>query len=259
MNGRKAWRRWLSALATWCGLTGVVHAADPVPPGLQAVAFRNDHYLVRIVNPRKDDLRLYWKDDEGKRLGDFQALEKFVVKKGERLVFAANAGMFEPDFRPVGLLVQNDVQTAPLNLNEGAGNFYLKPNGVFVINERHEALVVESSTYAALLSPVVWATQSGPLLVHGGNIHPDFIEDSKNRNIRSGVGVRKDGMIVFAISRDPVTFYDFASAFRTKLKCPNALYLDGHISAFHTPGMAEKPGEHVFGPIFGLVEKVPPK
>jgi uncharacterized protein YigE (DUF2233 family) len=162
--------------------------------------------------------------------------------------------MYEPDFRPVGLLVQDGNETAPLNLNDGAGNFYMKPNGVFVLNEKHEAFVVESSAYTALLTPVTWATQSGPLLVHGGAISPDFIEDSKNLQIRSGVGVRKDGVIEFAISAHPVNFYDFALLFRAKLKCPNALYLDGHISAFYVPG-GKDAIPHTFGPMFGLVEK----
>jgi len=254
---RRSWWAGLLVGAGWCMLIAMpaARAGDSAPPGLSAVTFRGQGYMVRTVDPRKDDLRLYWKDAQGKPLHDFTSLEKFVSANGERLVFAANAGMFEPDFKPVGLLVQDRNEQAPLNLNEGAGNFYLKPNGVFLINEKHEAMVVESSAYTALLTPAVWATQSGPLLVHGGNIHPDFIEDSKNKKIRSGVGVRKDGMVFFVISRGPVNFYDFASLFLTKLKCPHALYLDGEISAFYVPGLTEKPGEHIFGPIFGLVEK----
>lgn len=209
---------------------------------------------MRTVDPKQEDLRLFWKDDQGNLLHDFTGLEKTVNAKGERLIFAANAGMYEPDFRPVGLLVQDGNEVSPLNLNDGTGNFYMKPNGVFVLNEKREAFVVESSAYAALLTPVTWATQSGPLLVHGGAISPDFIEDSKNLQIRSGVGVRKDGMIEFAISAHPVNFYDFALLFRAKLKCPNALYLDGHISAFYLPG-GKDTVPHTFGPMFGLVDK----
>lgn len=239
----------------WCALTtSTVRAADPVPPGLQAVTFRGQGYLIRTIDPHKDDLRLYWKDDEDHLLCNFSSLEKFVNAKGGRLVFAANAGMFEPDLRPVGLLVQDGAEQSPLNLNEGTGNFYMKPNGIFVLNEKHAAVIVESSAYTALLTPVVWATQSGPLLVQRGEIHPDFIEDSKNKKLRSGVGVRKDGTVVFAISRRPVDFYNFASLFLMQLKCFNALYLDGEISAFHVPGMKD-PIPHSFGPIFGLVEK----
>jgi uncharacterized protein YigE (DUF2233 family) len=236
----------------------VSRADNPASPAgvasLQTVTFRGQGFLVRTVDPRKDDLRLFWNDDQGQLLRNFTSLEKFVSAQGEHLAFAANAGMFEPDSKPVGLLMQNGVEQSPLNLNDGTGNFYLKPNGVFVINDKHEAFVVESSSYTTLLSPVVWATQSGPLLVHGGDVNPDFNVDSKNRKIRSGIGVRKDGMIVLALSQAPVTFYDFASLFLTRLKCPNALYLDGDISAFYVPGKKD-PVPHSFGPMFGLVEK----
>ena len=241
--------------AIWWGLTAFAARADS-SPALPSVSFRGQAFLVKTVDPKKDDLRLFWNDDHGVPLHDFTALEKLVASKGDRLLFAANAGMFQPDFKPVGLLVQEGVEQSPLNLNDGTGNFYMKPNGVFVLNEKHEGIVVESSAYTALLTPVTWATQSGPLLVHGGDISPDFIEDSKNLKIRSGVGVRKDGVLVFAMSRKPVNFYDFAALFLARLKCPNALYLDGDISAFYIPGMKDTV-PHTFGPMFGLVEKAP--
>jgi len=228
--------------------------ADDPASALQAVTFRGQGFLVRAVDPHKEDLRLFWKDDDGNPFHDFVGLEKAVNTKGEKLVFAANAGIFEADSRPVGLLVQDGNEVSPLNLKDGAGNFYMKPNGVFVINGKHEALIVESSAYTALLSPATWATQSGPLLVHGGDINPDFNADSKNLAVRSGVGVRKDGTVVFSISRLPVNFYTFASLFLNQLKCSNALYLDGTISAFYVLG-AKDTVPHSFGPMFGVVEK----
>ncbi len=247
--------RWLLVGLGWCGLAATsARATDAVPAGLQVATFRGQEFLVRTVDPAKEDVRLFWKDEKGAVYGDFPALDKAVSEKGERLIFAANAGMFEPDNRPVGLLVQDGTQLAPLNLKDGTGNFYMKPNGVFLINEKHEAMVVGTTSFQTLLTPAIWATQSGPLLVHGGNIHPDFIEDSKNKKIRSGVGVAKDGMIVFALSRSPVNFYDFAQLFLTKFKCDNALYLDGEISAFYVPGIADVT-PHQFGPMFGLIGK----
>jgi uncharacterized protein YigE (DUF2233 family) len=208
-----------------------------------------------VIDPKTEDLRLYWKDAAGNLLQNFTALEKQVRSEGYRLLFAANAGMFQQDFTPVGLLVLNGQQVAPLNLQDGAGNFYLKPNGVFVLTEQREAKVMESSSYTAFLPRVLWATQSGPLLVQRGAIHPDLIEGSANLTLRSGVGVRKDGEVVLALSKGPVNFYDFAFFFRNRLRCPNALYLDGHISSFHVGGESEKPGEYIFGPMFGLVSK----
>ena len=253
MSLRRAWRILLGAVC--CGLSALTARGDaPVPPGLQAITYRGVGYWLRTVDPRKEDLRLFWGDDQGQKLHDFVGLDAYVKSKGGQLAFAANAGMFEPDSKPVGLLVEDGVEKSPLNLKDGTGNFSMKPNGVFLINEKHQALVVESSEYPALLTPAVWATQSGPMLVHGGDIHPDFIEGSKNINIRSGVGVTKDGMIFFAVSRTPVNFYDFAEFFNAKLQCPNALYLDGVISTFYVPGMKD-PMPHSFGPMFGLVEK----
>ena len=237
-----------------CSLASVSARAENSTAAPQTVTFRGQAFLVRSVDPQKEDLRLFWKDDQGQPLHDFTALGKYVASKGKRLLFAANAGMFDPTSKPVGLLVQDGKDVSPLNLNDGTGNFYMKPNGVFVINQKHEARVVESSAYPSLLTPAAWATQSGPLLVLGGNIDPDFNADSKSLKIRSGVGVCEDGTIVFSISRLPVNFYTFASLFLDQLKCPNALYLDGTISAFYTPGVKDT-FPHGFGPMFGLVEK----
>jgi uncharacterized protein YigE (DUF2233 family) len=229
-------------------------AIQPVIPTEPIVAtFRDHSYFVRLVHPQTEDLRLFWKSSSGQVLNNFTALEREVRSRHQRLLFAANAGMFQPDYSPVGLLVMNGEQVSPLNLEEGIGNFFLKPNGVFALTDAHVAVVMESSSYATFLPHVLWATQSGPLVVHQGEIHPDLIEGSTNLMIRSGVGVRPDGTVVFALSREPVNFYDFALFFLARMKCPNALYLDGHISAFHFPGEIEKPGEHLFGPMFGIV------
>jgi uncharacterized protein YigE (DUF2233 family) len=230
-------------------------AADP-PAGLATLTFRGASYVVREVDPKKDDVQFFLKDDAGAYLHDFAGLEKYVAGKGEKLLFAANAGMFQPDSSPVGLLVANGNQVAPLNTSDGQGNFFMKPNGVFLINAKHQARVVNAADYPDLLTPALWATQSGPLLVERGDIHPDFNAESKNLKIRSGVGVRADGVAVFALARTPVNFYHFAELFRDRLKCPNALFLDGDISQFYTPGFTPKQPPS-FGPMLGVVVKAP--
>jgi len=237
----------------WALIAFSAQAADSASPGLGTITHQGLRYHVRFADPKKDDLELFLKDDQGHFLNHFSALEKYVASKGEKLLFACNAGMFQPDWTPVGLLVQNGQEVSPLNLNDGTGNFFMKPNGVFVINDKHEALIVDSGNYAGLLSPAVWATQSGPLLVHGGDVNPDFIDSSVNKKIRSGVGVRKDGMVVFVISAEPVNFYNFAEFFLDVEKCPDALFLDGEISAFHVPDMNQP--SYSYGPMFGLVER----
>jgi uncharacterized protein YigE (DUF2233 family) len=157
-------------------------AATGAPPKSPVVMteFHGQAYETCRVDPATQDLRLYWGDAQGSALGNFTALEKKVDSEGGKLLFAANAGMFDPASKPVGLLVENGEEKSPLNLSDGYGNFFLKPNGVFLINAKHRALVIESSTYVALVTPAVWATQSGPLLVYGGDINPDFIAGSKN-------------------------------------------------------------------------------
>jgi len=239
-----------------CALTPVSAAppkADVAVPVLQPVTYHGHGYTTCTIDPKKQEMRIFYTDDWGKLLYDFPAVDKYVKDHGGKLLFAANAGMFDPNTRPVGLLLMNANLMSPLNLKDGTGNFYMKPNGVFVINQNDEAHIVESSEFAGLVTPPEWATQSGPLLVQEGNIHPDFMADSKNLQYRSGVGVRKDGAVVFALSTGPVNFYDFASLFLNKLKCPNALYLDGNISAFWVPDGKPQPG-HSFGPILGVAE-----
>ena len=250
---KKCLRRLLLG-AGWLGITSSCFSQG-VAGKAQTVTFEGQTYVIHQIDPRKDDLRLFWKDDKGSLLHDFQGVEKQLEAKGEKLVFAANAGMFEPNSNPVGLLVQDGAEINPINLNDAPGNFYLKPNGVFLINQKHQAMVVESSLYAGLLSPAQWATQSGPMLVFGGTIHPEFNADSKSLKVRSGVGVRKDGMVVFALSQKPVTFYEFASLFRNRLQCPDALFLDGDISAFYFPSVKDVT-PHSFGAMVGVVEKM---
>jgi uncharacterized protein YigE (DUF2233 family) len=232
-------------------------AAADATPLVTTTSFHGETYATCRVDPARQDLRLYLDDGHGNVLGNFTALEKQVAAEAGKLLFAANAGMFDPTSKPVGLLVENGEEKFPLNLADGAGNFFMKPNGVFVINQHHHALVVDSPNYATLATPAVWATQSGPLLVHGGDINPDLNPNSKSRKIRSGVGVTAKGEIVFALSRHPVSFYEFAELFRAKFQCPNALYLDGDISDFHTTGTSEKEGQHHFGPMFGLIAGAP--
>jgi uncharacterized protein YigE (DUF2233 family) len=226
---------------------------DDAQKTLLPVAYHGHTYETYTADPEQHDIRIFYKDDTGKLLRDFPAVADYVKGRHARIYFAANAGMFQPDLTPVGLLLLNANPNFPLNLNDGQGNFYMKPNGVFVVNQKDEARIVESSEFSALLTPSVWATQSGPLLVQAGDIPPDFNADSKSVKIRSGVGVRKDGKVVFALSADPVNFYEFALLFLNRLKCPDALYLDGDISAFWVPGMKDQP-PHSFGPILGVAD-----
>jgi uncharacterized protein YigE (DUF2233 family) len=164
-----------------------------------------------------------------------------------------NAGMYHQDRSPVGLLVEGGVERAPIVTAAGPGNFGMRPNGVFCVTEAGFA-VVESRAFAADPPACRHASQSGPMLVIDGDLHPRFLPDSDSRFVRNGVGVSADGArAVFAISDAPVTFHEFARLFRDALGLPDALYFDGQISRLFAPGLGRDDWGFAMGPIVGLV------
>ncbi|HEY0145480.1 MAG TPA: phosphodiester glycosidase family protein, partial [Methylovirgula sp.] len=69
----------------------------------------------------------------------------------------------------------------------------------------------------------------------------------------NGVGVHDGHIVVFAISDDPVTFYQFATLFRDRLNCPNALFLDGSVSSLYAPAVGRDDALLPLGPIVGVI------
>lgn len=204
-----------------------------------------------------DDLRLFHSAPDG-YLGSFTAIDRQLAEQGQQLSFAMNAGMYHADRAPVGLYVESRQEQAPLVTREGPGNFGLLPNGVFCImgggKGQPAYAVVESRRFAAAPLPCRDATQSGPMLVIGGKLHPRLIPDSDSRHIRNGVGVSADGRrAVFAISNGPVNFHRFARLFRDALGLPDALYFDGKISRLYAPALGRHDGGFPMGPMVGAV------
>lgn len=210
-------------------------------------------FTVIDVDTRKEQLQLFLRDETGVPFHRLEKLDAWLQSRGRHLRFAMNAGMFEPDYSPVGLFVSQGKELAPLNLHAGQGNFFMKPNGVFLVTAAGPR-VVESSKYAADNTDVLLATQSGPLLVEHGAIHPGFSATSNSRAIRNGVGVRGANTAVFVISDEPVTFYQLAAYFRDDLKCEDALYLDGVVSALFFPEQNRKDSKVDLGPMIGIVQ-----
>lgn len=199
------------------------------------------------------DLRLFLNDPSGQVWGSFDRLEAALRAEGAHLVFAMNAGMFRADRTPAGLFVEDGAQRRPLVTREGPGNFGLLPNGVFCIEEGRFA-VIESRAFAEAPPECRYATQSGPLLVIDGALHPRFMPDSVSVYIRNGVGVSGDGKDAwFVISDAPVTFHRFARFFRDVLGVPSALYLDGSLSRLYAPELGRDDWGLPMGPIVGLV------
>jgi uncharacterized protein YigE (DUF2233 family) len=199
-----------------------------------------------------EDLQLFHAGPDGP-YGSFRAINDALAAEGRTLGFAMNAGMFHADLSPVGLYVQDGVETAGLVTREGPGNFGLLPNGVFC-RTGEGFRIVESRAFASDRPECRFATQSGPMLVIDGALHPRFLPDSSSTYIRNGVGVSAAGdRAVFVISERPVTFHRFARFFRDALDLPQALYLDGSISRLYAPALGRHDAGFPMGPIVGTV------
>lgn len=199
------------------------------------------------------DLRLFQTGPDGRPLGSFAAVDTQLSAEGARLGFAMNAGMYHPDRRPVGLLIENGQERASIVTREGPGNFGMLPNGVLCLRADGFG-VIESRAYAQDAPACAHATQSGPMLVIKGALHPRFLPDSDSRYIRNGVGVSADGRrAVFAISNERVSFHEFARLFRDGLGLPDALYFDGNVSRLYAPGLDRDDAGFPMGPMVGLV------
>jgi len=197
---------------------------------------------------------------KGEPYAHFNWVGEALAERGERLAFAMNAGMYHEDRSPVGLFIEEGLELAQLNMNDGPGNFHLKPNGVFWIWQEdgyRGAHVATADSYQnnAAHDVVRFATQSGPMLVIDGEIHPRFLPASESLKRRNGVGVTKEGEVVFVLADVPVRFYDFAIFFRDELDTPNALYLDGTISRLYAPELSRNEPGVSMGPIVGVVVK----
>jgi uncharacterized protein YigE (DUF2233 family) len=217
--------------------------------------FQDISATVCRIDIRSQPLQLFHRDEKGRPLKYFSGVNRLLKARNEQLVFAMNAGMYHSDFSAVGLLVIDGKELQPLNLDNAAGNFFLKPNGVFAVTDSG-ACILESSRYPHLDEQVQIATQSGPLLVIDGALHPAFREDSTSRNIRNGVGVLSKHEVVFAISEQPVTFYEFATLFRNGLGCKDALFLDATVSSLHSTNLERSDVRASLGPIIGAVSSV---
>lgn len=206
-----------------------------------------------IVDPKTDQLAFFWKNKQDEVIGNFSALNKQLAQENKKLIFAMNGGMYQKDQSPLGLYIENGVLHQQLNKIENSfGNFYMQPNGVFAIVDDVKAEIVSTPNFSHL-SNVNFATQSGPLLVHQGKMNSHFIDGSSNLNIRNGVGILPDGKILFAISKRPINFYDFAKYF-IKNGCKNALYLDGYVSRAYIPSQEIIQTDGQFGVMIGVYE-----
>jgi len=241
----------LFCMALLCAaLAGKASATD-----CRKVIFQGDKYSLCEVDLTTEKLALFLYDDDGFPFGHFGNIAQKLTDTDQRLGFAMNAGMYHEDRAPVGHYLENGKQLQRVITTDGPGNFGLLPNGVLCLREGR-ADVIETLRFVEEAPACTSATQSGPMLVIDGALHPKFLRDSTSKFIRNGVGTNADGTkAIFVISDNVVTFHAFASLFRDVLQTPNALYLDGNVSRLRAPELGRDDiGFTSLGPIIGVVE-----
>jgi uncharacterized protein YigE (DUF2233 family) len=114
-----------------------------------SMQYERNGYTVCEVDLRKHMVRLYWKRSDGTPMRIFPPLPRALEGEAGRLLFATNAGMFDPALKPVGLYVEQGRELVHVNTKSGYGNFHRKPNGVFYISV-DRAAVAETRTFFAI-------------------------------------------------------------------------------------------------------------
>jgi len=218
----------------------------------------NPRITAHIVDLKKDELNFYLKDNNGTIFKRFENLNNWLKAKNKKLLFAMNGGMYMENSMPLGLYIENEKIIRKINRVKNAfGNFYMQPNGVFFITKKNNVYIKKTTDFKYKNS-IKYATQSGPMLLINGKMHPKFRKGSSNLHIRNGVGILADGRILFAISNELINFYDFAKFFQNN-GCKNALYFDGFVSDIYLPPEHNTFHYSKFGVIIGQIEEMDKK
>jgi uncharacterized protein YigE (DUF2233 family) len=227
-------------------------AGSAAPTPCRSVGFDGAAYTVCEIDLRHHAVRLFWRKSDGAPYGYLAALPP--AHRAGRLAFALNAGMYDPAYRPVGLYVENGRELVRANNRPGPGNFHMRPNGIFYV-AGETAGVQDTVSFLKARRSVDFATQSGPMLVIDGRLHPLFARSS-SRKFRSGVGLRDEHTLAFAVSDAEVTFGEFARLFRDRLQCDNALFLDGgSVPSLYAPELRRNGNLLPLSPMIAVYER----
>jgi uncharacterized protein YigE (DUF2233 family) len=217
--------------------------------------FESSRFIVCTYDARRQDMRLYSRAASGGYLRSFEALQRELGEDSHDVRFAMNAGMYNDAGAPIGLYVQDGEEQKSISLTDGPGNFHLKPNGVFWQDANGVMRIDVSDDYAREMHEARWATQSGPMLLINGELHPRIAEDGASRFVRNGVGLRDPHTSYFVISSGFVSFGRFARFFRDELHCRDALFLDGTVSSLWAPSVGRYDDNHELGPMVVVLDR----
>lgn len=229
--------------------SGSVAAADSA---CRAVTFEDVPLTHCTADPAKHRIDMA---NLGPDKQPFASLSAFAASvDADTIAFAVNGGMYGDDLRPIGYYVQNGERLAELNRGEGDGNFYMKPNGVFFGTGGQWRVLGSNTFFNTVGDRPGFGTQSGPLLLVDGKLHPEVQDNGPSKAIRNGVAVDASGKAHFVIADAPVSFGQLARYFRDVVKVSNALYLDGQVSSLWDPA-SERMDKGRVGPIIVVTKR----
>jgi len=200
-----------------------------------------------VADPATHRLRTALAGPEGEVFGSLDSFSQTVDQA--TVAFAVNGGEFERSGKPIGYFVENGERIVELDREDGSGNFYLKPNGVFFGTGGAWQIMPTDRFYSTVGARPEFGTQSGPMLVIDGELHPEIQDNGPSRAVRNGVGVDSDGRAHFVQSEEPLSFGQLARFFRDTLQTPNALYLDSNVSSLWDPATARLDADAALGPL----------
>ncbi|MEL6878529.1 MAG: phosphodiester glycosidase family protein [Pseudomonadota bacterium] len=227
--------------------------AAAVESACNAVTFEGITLTHCVADPAKHRIRTALGSDGGSPYRSLTAFARSIDHS--TVAFAVNGGMYGDDGEPVGYYVESGERLKELNRNDGPGNFHMKPNGVFYGTGGSWRIRTSDSFYSNVRDRPRFGTQSGPMLVIGGELHPDIQDNGPSRAIRNGVGVDAQGKAHFVRSEAPLSFGQLARFYRDELEVPNALFLDGNVSALWDPANDRLDTRSGIGPLIVVTKR----
>lgn len=218
-----------------------------VESACRSVIFENTPLTHCLAIPARHTIGTALAGSDGANYRSLQALSG--ASDAGTIAFAVNGGMFDDAGDPIGYFVKDSERLHALNTADGEGNFHMNPNGVFYgTGDRWEIRTTEDFL-ANVTDRPEFGTQSGPMLVIDGKLHPEITQDGPSRYVRNAVGIDDRGRAHFVISNAPISFGKLARFYRDELKTPNALYLDGNVSALWNPATERLDSGAPIGPL----------